>query len=166
MPRTQLGGQPRTVQVPVDMPEGVSHEGVFGEQQGAFMQTKMMAAPSRGFAGGFVMNAPAAPQPMIADRRREIAARPDASVKDKSSESFEAKLAPSLLEAFRNGRPGKIAVQVMLIDATPAAMAQLRALGFEVLAEPKAGRITTGRIEVAKLQKLAELKVVKYVAAL
>jgi hypothetical protein len=54
----------------------------------------------------------------------------------------------------------------MLIDATPAAMAQLRALGFEVLAEPKAGRITTGRIEVAKLQKLAELKVVKYVAAL
>ncbi|HWR54017.1 MAG TPA: VIT and VWA domain-containing protein [Bryobacteraceae bacterium] len=161
------GGQPRTVQVPVGMPEGVSHEGVFGEQQSAFRQTKLMAAPSRGFTGGFIPGA-APNAPMAAERRREMAPRADAEnaqilEKDKG---FAAKLAPSLLQAFRNGRPGKIAVQVMLNELTPAVMAQLRALGFEVLAEPKTGRITTGRIEVAKLQKLAELKVVKYVSAL
>lgn len=160
------GGQPRTVQVPVDMPEGVSHEGVFGERQGALMQTKMMAAPGRGFTGGFTGGV-AGPAPSVEYRRRETAPRTDAArLKDKAAESFEAKLAPSLLEAFRNGRPGKIAVQVMLIDTTAAAMAQLRALGFEVLTEPKTGRITTGRIEVAKLKELAELKFVKYVSAL
>ncbi len=41
-----IDGKPRTVQVPVEMPEGVSHEGVFGEAASPMVFTQAVAAPS------------------------------------------------------------------------------------------------------------------------
>src|SRR5947209_8065500 len=55
------GGKPRRVEVPVEMPEGMSYEGVFGRQQGMPMPIANMAGtyrPSGGFLG---MNKRAAP---------------------------------------------------------------------------------------------------------
>jgi hypothetical protein len=50
-------GKPTTVEVPVEMPEGVSREGVFGDEQTRF---GMQTAVPRGFSL-HTMNAPAAP---------------------------------------------------------------------------------------------------------
>lgn len=61
-------------------------------------------------------------------------------------------------------REGKAEVQIWLTDKTPAAMAQLKQLGFEVVLEPKTGKVIIGRLPIEKLSKLAELKFVRYVA--
>jgi Ca-activated chloride channel family protein len=55
------GGKPTTVNVPVEMPEGVSYEGIFGERADHFGRAGMAtAARSRGFgASGGAMPAPA-----------------------------------------------------------------------------------------------------------
>jgi Ca-activated chloride channel family protein len=56
-----IGGQPRTVAVPVEMPEGVSYEGIFGEgggrMQGGF------GGGGRGGAGGMMLLSRAAAKP-------------------------------------------------------------------------------------------------------
>jgi hypothetical protein len=72
----------------------------------------------------------------------------------------QVKIDPSLLS-----RTGKVQVQVFLSDASPAAMAKLRALGFEVMVKPGAMKMVIGRIDAANLKALSELTVVKYVAA-
>nr|HQU29838.1 VWA domain-containing protein [Nitrospirales bacterium] len=84
------GGQPRRVDVPVELPEGVSYEGVFGygeEQVAGFRQRKMQPAAklSRSFLGGVaaqesVVSSP----PALVDRaepERDEAFRTDPSTK-------------------------------------------------------------------------------------
>jgi hypothetical protein len=61
-------------------------------------------------------------------------------------------------------REGKAEVQVWLADKSDATMAQLRALGLEVILDPKSGRVVIGRLPLEKLAALAEIKEVRYVA--
>lgn len=49
-----VGGKPTKVAVPVEMPDGVTYEGVFGEQSSAVASTAVMGAP-----GSFAASAPA-----------------------------------------------------------------------------------------------------------
>ncbi len=62
-------------------------------------------------------------------------------------------------------RDGKADIQVFLIDKTPEILAQLKALGFEITLDPQASKYVIGRIGLDKLNALAELKFVRYVAA-
>jgi hypothetical protein len=55
-------------------------------------------------------------------------------------------------------------VQIFLADKSEATLAQLRALGLEILLDPKAGKVIIGRLPIEKLAALAELKAVRYVA--
>jgi len=72
------GGQPRRIDVPVEMPEGVSHEGVFGRReegkevsrtklnQGAVMHSQVaIGGPQRVPADSAAVNAPAPPPPSM-----------------------------------------------------------------------------------------------------
>jgi len=61
-------------------------------------------------------------------------------------------------------RDGKAEVQVWLTEKTDETMAQLKALGFEVVSDAKDSKIVVGRLPVEKLEELAKLKFVKYVA--
>lgn len=147
------GGKPEVVQVPVEMPEGVSHQGVFGEHDAMAMP---MAA---GVVGGKMarMSAPfgagaAAPLPaMIA--RPEV--RANERKADDAQNPWRSKLDAALLA--KSASTEKLTVEVWLTEATPEILSKLKTLGFEEAAAPKVAKIRTGRLRGDLLQKLAEM---------
>jgi len=169
------GGQPHRVEVPVEMPVGVSYEGVFGPAGEKQMAMPMAAGPAGGVIGGLRVSKGAAQAPAM----YEAMARDEARRVLSPAEQKLAKLAPalrSLLERSRKPgfrptaedakllRNGKVEVQVFLTDTTEASLKQLRGLGFEVVLQPTTAKLVIGRVAVEKLEALAELKVVRYVA--
>ncbi|HUK88346.1 MAG TPA: VIT domain-containing protein [Terriglobales bacterium] len=164
------GGQPRTVQVPVEMPEGVSYQGVFGEDKdeavgsGSTNYAFRAAAPvkSRGMGGYAPGQAPAAPPLTNTTTVEGRAGQP------------AAKLHPTLQAAvacLKSGKSGcgatpasKLLLQVWLTDKTPETLAQLKALGFEVVLDPQSSSLVIGRLTAEKLEALSKLKAVRYVA--
>jgi hypothetical protein len=61
-------------------------------------------------------------------------------------------------------RDGKAELQVWLTEKSDEAYAQLKELGFEVVLDAKGSKVIIGRLPVEKLEALAKLKAVKYVA--
>jgi hypothetical protein len=61
-------------------------------------------------------------------------------------------------------RNGKAEVQVWLTDKSPASLAKLKQLGFEVLLDAKTSNLIIGRLPVEKIEELARLSFVKYVS--
>jgi heme-binding NEAT domain protein len=59
---------------------------------------------------------------------------------------------------------GRVTVQLFLNDTSAETMKQLQQLGFEVVVRPQSGNVLVGRIVVEKLQALAQLNAIKYVA--
>jgi Ca-activated chloride channel family protein len=203
------GGTVRRVEVPVEMPEGVSHDGVFGERRKyerwlsrdvAYIMSPSAAGRSRmGRSGGRGAAAPASagklpappppsarPAPKSAPILRSLevdedeVARVDAPTPERrKQEQLLAKLAPALravverlkkndakpaAEESKFVREGRAEVQVWLTEKTPEVTAALRRLGFEVVLEPRTAKLVIGRITLEKLQALAELHFVRYVA--
>ena len=183
-----VGGEPRTVAVPVEMPEGVSHEGVFGPGHG------------RGWGGGCGRKAGggwAAPVASYckriepADKSDELASsasrlvpglvagiKADKQLTDeqKKAKVVELKLAKVLqgLAAKLDGdgnysagkvvvKGGKIEVAVYLYQMDDKALAELKKLGFVKLLDSKAVKMVMGTIEVKKLADLAWLDAVRRV---
>ncbi|MCW5981692.1 MAG: VWA domain-containing protein [Bryobacteraceae bacterium] len=153
------GGAPRRIEVPVEMPEGVSYEGIFGERSewlGArtanFMITE--AAPSRGVIGG------AAPAPAVmAERKADIFRLATPSKLHPDLVSAAAGRVPAGLAV----RDGKVEVEIWLADANPRLLQQLKALGFEITVQPKIAKVLIGRIAVNRLKEVAKLEGVRYV---
>jgi Ca-activated chloride channel family protein len=167
------GGQPRTVQVPVEMPEGVSYQGVFGEKDEETKSRAYAPAPS-GVGGGIgkifnggvmVRQAAEAPAPPVHPM----------STEDRKRADLAAKLHPTLMAAVEclqgnvkkpcGAAPGsKLSLQIWLAEKSPAVLAQLKALGFELVLDPKSAKLVIGRLPMEKLEALAKLAVVRYVA--
>jgi len=61
-------------------------------------------------------------------------------------------------------RDGKAEVQVWLTDKSAESLAALKGLGFEVVLDPKSAKLVIGRLPIEKLEALAELKCIRYVA--
>jgi Ca-activated chloride channel family protein len=61
-------------------------------------------------------------------------------------------------------REGKAEVQIWLNEKTPEVLAQLKALGFELLLDPQSAKLFIGRVPLEKLSALAELKAVRYIS--
>jgi Ca-activated chloride channel homolog len=59
---------------------------------------------------------------------------------------------------------GKAEVQIWLTEKSDEALAKLKELGFEVVLDAKNSKVIIGRLPVDKLEALANLKFVKYVA--
>jgi hypothetical protein len=59
---------------------------------------------------------------------------------------------------------GKAEVQVWLTEKSEEAMAKLKALGFEVILDPKSSKLVIGRVAIEKLEALADLSFVRYVS--
>ena len=126
-----VGGQPTKITVPVEMPDGVSYEGVFGEQGGTggmmLAQAPMVAAGGRaaGWAGGKGGGAPAAQAKdakLSVIQPQEAVAREELTVTDlvnrdaarSPEEIARAKLAEPLRDlaakVAKEGREGNLAV--------------------------------------------------------
>lgn len=157
------GGQSRRVQVPVEIPEGVSYEGTFGagdrSQAIAFAPTGMRmakTAPNAGWIGGGVVGGvpQAMPAPAVATDRME---ERSASYRGSSG----VKLDPAL--ANRTGS-AKVNVQVFLSRIDAVTLGALKQAGLEILAQPKSARMVIGRIEAGKLLSLSKLDAVRWIA--
>lgn len=171
------GGQPRRVDVPVELPEGASYEGIFGsgdEQAGSFPQRMMQPAAkmSRSFLGGIVaQESVASSPPAMVDR---IEPERDASFREDSSSKLDAVLGSlathvekkSTLteEVAKHVIDGKVLVQIWLADIKRETFEKLTALGFEVVAQPRTGHVVIGKLPIAMLAEVSELAVVRYIA--
>ncbi|WP_447964625.1 VIT domain-containing protein [Nitrospira sp. Ecomares 2.1] len=170
------GGQPRRVEVPVELPEGVSYEGIFGsgdEQAGIFRHHLMQspATMSRSFlrgkvAGESVASSPPAMMDRV-ERERDDSRRRDSSDKMDSTlqslvEHVEKKFTLAQ-DVAQHVTDGKILLQVWLTDTNPETLEKLKELDFEVVAQPKTGTLVIGRLSVEKLDAFSKLSVVQYI---
>ena len=186
------GGAPRRVEVPVEMPEGVSYEGVFGDRLSSIAERRQ----SGGVVGLAYANKSigASPAPVGQSQRirTEQASvresyRGDEADKPLSEAEQKLKFAHSKMHAAlrtlqdhaakggsgltnedrRFLKDGKVEVQVWLAEATPQILQTLKSLGFELLPNPRlTNNIVFGRITLEKLQALAEIESVRYIGPL
>jgi Ca-activated chloride channel family protein len=152
-------GKPRRVDVPVEMPEGVSYEGVFGRHEAdagaggvigfatSAQQARLIRA-TPGFVRAAPMVAAPPPPPVMNESNRLV---------DEARRTV--KIDPGLLK-----QTGSVLVQVFLTDASAATLTKLKALGFQATTKPGAMKMVIGRIDATKLKALSELTVVKYIA--
>ena len=61
-------------------------------------------------------------------------------------------------------RDGKAEIQIWLTDKSAENLAQLKELGFEVVLDPQSAKLVIGRLSIEKLEALAGLKFIRYVA--
>jgi hypothetical protein len=150
---TNEGGVPRRVEVPVEIPDGVSYEGIFGpagERQA--MNVSAQAMPMT-----FVH------QELRSDLvfRRKVEGDAAEHKAQMIIADEAVKLHPALLKAR-----GKVSVQVAVTVRSPELIARLKALGLEVTKLPDGSNLIVGKIEAAQLSKLAAMAEVTYIKPL
>ncbi len=173
------GGQPRRVDVPVEMPDGVSYEGVFGrkgEQQVLGFRNRAFAPMGnmkpKAFNSIIAQESVTVP-PVMADAMeledRDLSVGRASSIPSKLDSSLMALLNKrsegkelSQTEAARV-QDGKVLIQVWLKDSNKETLEQLKKLGFQIVAQPKTGHMVIGKLPVEKLEALSEIEAVRYV---
>ncbi len=145
------GGKPRLVDVPVEMPQGMSYEGVFGERR-QIMPAQAMALSG---GGGFMSRMKSAPAP--AAQPIEASAVAVAEMQQPSR-----KVDPSLL----GQKSGKVRVRIWMTDMSKESLALLKALGVEALTIPQSGGLAIATVDAMKLLDVAKLSAVKYISPL
>ncbi len=173
------GGKPRRIEVAVEMPDGVSYEGVFGEKEemlGNARQQMVRGIRSNKLVGDrLAWNAPTLERPdsPVGQSRRK-AGGPDIVLRsniptpsaEPAAQEFGAKIHADLASVVAAGQPGKVEIELWLADATPETLTALKKLGFEQIGEPKVAKILSGRIDVAQVEDLARLAGVRYIKLL
>jgi hypothetical protein len=98
--------------------------------------------------------------------------RPPISPAEQTRAKLDARLLEVIRRAARNERveaafvrAGRAEVQVFLTEKTEAVRAQLRELGFEMIADPSS-KLIIGRIKVEALERLAAFDFVRHIAPL
>jgi len=164
------GGAPRRIEVPVEMPEGVSYEGTFGERKMgsgpmpamAMARSQMAATP--GFVGGAVrskdiMVAPPPPA-AAAPKEEQDAARQNVPAQTNAL----AKLHPTLASAVALQPKSVAKVKVYLTDNSAATVKMLQALGVEVLKHDTTEAFLVVRTTNEKLPMVARLAGVRFIS--
>jgi Ca-activated chloride channel homolog len=146
------GGPPRRVDVPVEIPDGVSYEGVFGDKKA------MQVASVNGVVGGMpqgivmrdalAMNAPASP----------------AAMPKVEQAALREKAAPEKLHPSLRGLTGQVEVKVWVTARNQPLLDKLKAAGLVVLEMGSNTRLIIGRIDATKLVELTRLPEVTYIA--
>jgi hypothetical protein len=181
---TTEGGQPRRIEVPVEMPTGVSHEGVFGSGNevaaaahpqamalGAMRSMPRTAEFRRKPTGSYLPT----PSTASVDQRQEAVAERDAAkvvVADRNRRPGAPKLHPDLAAALASPTTakaaflvnGKAEIRVYLNLQDAPTLQALRALGLEVVRHETANQLVIGRIDLTKLQALSEHAAVRYIS--
>jgi len=141
-------GRLRTIEVPVEVPEGVN-----GPMAGAEMAKSSMAYRA---VGGFVGNgAPmpvAPPPPMVRESRDEF----------RRADIAASKFAPEIVAKV--GSSEKVEVRVYLRDASAATLKKLADAGFVLIAQPGGAKLVVGKIAGTSLRALAAIQEVTMIA--
>jgi len=162
-----VGGKPRRIAVPVEMPEGVSYEGVFGAEAEAgpspssnfyFARAAKPVSKGRGYAGAARMSEPAADASRVAatmPAREELRRPVDGRVSGRKFDVVE--LADRDSDTYvRDAKPGETASQKLEREAMAKLDATLRDLLVKYASEGKSGKyaipnkleVSDGKVEV------------------
>jgi hypothetical protein len=185
------GGKPRRIDVPIEVPEGVKEKMDFDAPSPASTSLAFSASARLTASGTYRARAKAsgvggitAPPPNMAPTVSVTTSMPEVIATDRvqldqQASEFQGKLHRSVLAVvqklqkkemvFPGGefgfiRDGKAELQVWLTDKSDETLAQLKELGFEVMLDAKSSKVIIGRLPIEKLEALAKLKAVKYVA--
>jgi Ca-activated chloride channel homolog len=172
------GGESRRIEVPVEMPDGVSYRGVFGDVSRANTSSLQMARVPVGKGVGGVSFLPRqmSEAPAAIDSAA-AALTPQEIAKAQSRLKMHPAIA-ALVERLRTSgtrpaaleaafiRDGKAEIQVWLTDTNATVLTELKRLGFEVMLGPKSGNLLIGRLPVGNLSALVDLAAVRYVSPL
>jgi Ca-activated chloride channel family protein len=154
--RVVEGGSARRIEVPVEMPYGVSYEGVFGREQAA--QIAHESAGATGFAGA---RSAAAPMPADGFFRAKSEDRHAGRVQPAAGkDDVASKIDPDLLTRAS----ASIRVKVWLNAAPGGVLDTLKKAGLNVVTTQPGVRFVIGTIAPAQLQALARLDSVLYVS--
>lgn len=151
-------GKPVRIEVPAEMPEGVSHQGVFGARE-----AKAEMAAFRTFAAGAPSNGPvslSAPPPPPSPVRQRQAGNAQAADASKAG-----RLDPALATLLAQGQDlsRKVEVEIWLAEPHTGLLAAITRLGFEQTVEPKVAKIRRGRIALSALAGLQKLEGVEFI---
>jgi Ca-activated chloride channel family protein len=165
------GGQARRIEVPVELPEGVSYDGIFGQDEGRPSPTVAMSgtlhAPQSVPPGAALRMLPLEARVASSERSADRAARGSGKWHPALADLVEKlkkpqdKLPTAPIPLVRNG---KVEVQIWLNDTGEASLAQLKGQGIEILGATKTAKIVIVLVPIDKLEALGQLKVVRYVA--
>jgi len=187
-----VDGKPTRVVVPVEMPDGVSREGVFGEQKAA----RTMPVPSMSYMG-IPGKAPSAGsrvreegvgigllQGRLVEREKRNSVPKEADALDATGDSEVqshdkdglGKLAPELrallckaqqgrtsVESSVRVKDGKVTVQVWISQATEDLFKLLEQKGLKITFKASTGKTVIGEISVEDLKSLGAVKQVVFV---
>jgi Ca-activated chloride channel homolog len=116
--------------------------------------------------------------PMVIASKEEVPPPPLTPEEQKRAQLL-ARFQPTVLAVMdrlknKNGKPGpdeasfvrdgRADIQIWLTDKSDETLAKLKELGFEVVLDPKTSKLVIGRLAIEKLETLAQLKFVRYVA--
>jgi hypothetical protein len=186
------GGQPRRIDVPVEVPEGVNPKAVEAEER-SYVNFALTTTQTRGFAkartarpaaspakaagaggGGRVYPTPPNQPPTV-----DLAVIVPRSPEEQRLDRIRAKLHPSIVALIQRLNrkevlagadeakfvsADKATVQVWLSDKSDVTRAKLKELGFEVVVDPATSKLIIGRLPIDKLEALAALDFVKYIS--
>jgi Ca-activated chloride channel family protein len=210
------GGQPRRIDVPVEVPEGVNRDaveesedrralafsgglnkvyarkavapmvvsrGVLNGKAQAGTGSKARASGGGGSGAGVASTAQPNHAPTGLFSAADAQTDADEPVRllssaEKKRAALRVKIHPSLLavvDRIKNKgaatadevkfiRDGKAEIQIWLTEKSPENLATLKALGFEVVLDPKSAKLVIGRLSLLKLEALGELSFVRYVS--
>ncbi len=181
-----VGGNPKRVDVPVEMPEGVSYEGIFGgrlEAEGVMKSRAfgrpmavglrvsgvtaagtVAASPAMAGSGGFGGGGGASSMSTMAGAKREAADK--LSLSDAESKAaadpmqkLSADLRATVKAAGTDARKlaARVDVQITLGKLPKDGLAKLKTLGFTLTAELRPSKLLLGSASVGKLKALAAL---------
>jgi len=178
------GGVPTTVAVPVEMPDGVSYEGIFGE--GGRFQTQAYGATTASLSSAPAVGARSVSPSLKKDKASPMA--PPAPYPAKESEKTQNPSAPNPMDklaaplqglaskVWNEGVNGDwvsdqvtvtawlVRISIQVDPLTADNLAALEALGLSV--ESKAGGTITGALDARKLADLVRFDFVKKVEPL
>ena len=157
------GGVPVKVEVPVELPHGVSYEGIFGGRVSADAEVNI-AFRAKASIGGVFMGRSRQPMPMSAPPPPPPPAvgepRMDMGPREVKKEAMASKL-DAQLRGFVAG--SVVMVKVWLNDDSPVVIARLKQLGLSV-SRQAAGKIVYGRVDAGALAAMAGEEAVLFVS--
>jgi hypothetical protein len=152
------GGKARKVAVPVNMPEGMSYQGIQGGGSGVV--GGVPGGVIGGIIGGVPSAAPPPPHPPAPAPRAFTPHPAIVGVLPSTPSKLDAAL--SAMMKPENAKV-QVEVQVLLRDASAATLSQLTDAGLVVLKPAGASLIITGQIAVLRLADLTRVGAVRYV---
>ena len=154
---TNQGGELRTVPVPVEMPQGVSYEGVFGSadmtSRARFSRAGLAALPSSRALVPSVVGAREEAFKLAAKPSRLLSDRAKRRLSPQIQALLEGRAAPEIL---RRVIDGKVRVKVILHDRSTDSMQALGKAGLKV--QIRTDGYLIGEVRVEDLVELARLE--------